>query len=354
MLVPYGILSTLEFSYLHVFRFLILALFVVNNRTVLTKKLIMFSLFSFLFLFLDLVKEPYYLHDTLRHFSIFFIVGLIPFYLSSYISDFEKFFKIVYFVSLAVIFVNVYTYFTGGFKFYEYMTIGIKITFPLLIVIHSFFREKRYIDLVFSIAGFAFVFTFTNRGSVLIVMAYVLLLLFKNIYTRILSIFFIVFNYITNFEYPVTFIKYILKEFEIYSYSMLRILQMVNHGMEKSSSGRDVLYVESMDMVIDKPFLGHSISYFEYHNSLNQPYPHNVFIQIFIEYGYVGLFVFAIIIFMSILKYFKIDDNHKRDFVALLAVAQLRILTSGNFLEESSFWILFGVLFYTRERRIND
>ena len=126
---------------------------------------------------------------------------------------------------------------------------------------------------------------------------------------------------------------------------LFRLNQSINEG---NLTGRDVIWKGYMPTIIDNPIFGvgmtgkssSAIKYFGVDWS-----PHNVFIEILIYSGVVGLLIFFIFLFYfykNAYLYYKINNFL---YPLLLSVPVMGLLLSGQLLGDKISWLIFAIAF---------
>lgn len=117
-----------------------------------------------------------------------------------------------------------------------------------------------------------------------------------------------------------------------------RLLYQITRG--NFLSGRNEILSLATILIKRSPIFGHGIGYFESITGGN--YPHNIFVQISLEFGLVATFVF--IYFMSVI--FKalfdqrIDINKRMVLLLFFSTSIPRLLVSASYWELIPFWCM--------------
>ena len=106
-------------------------------------------------------------------------------------------------------------------------------------------------------------------------------------------------------------------------------------------------YETSLRLFIEKPLFGHGLM--GYYEQTGRQYPHNLFLEVMVEYGFLGLLIyFAMLseVFGVIRRIFsKPNANHGMQAIALSWIALFVVtLFAGNFTGSSIFFILSGII----------
>jgi len=106
-------------------------------------------------------------------------------------------------------------------------------------------------------------------------------------------------------------------------------------------NGRDSIYKETLNGIINSPIWGNGISHF---GDFSGGYPHNLFLQLMYEGGLILLIPFIILILRSIkIMLFRNIKIEIRIFVIFLfCTSVMQLLFSSTYWESQIFWFLIG------------
>lgn len=126
-----------------------------------------------------------------------------------------------------------------------------------------------------------------------------------------------------------------------------------------SLAWREIVWLASLDYILDKPILGHGYDTFSYYSLEFTPLEgasgfdaHNVYVQIAFDMGFLGLLAYLIIFAGMLIRLFKLIGYDKKGGVVLLGLLLSYLLVgfSDNMLFYLSynwyFWFLMGVFYY--------
>lgn len=171
-------------------------------------------------------------------------------------------------------------------NFYD-MTFGYLMLIPCLMFLYSFFNRGKILDLFFSMIGLGTILLYGSRGPILCLMGFILLeMSFSNemkmekkavlIMLGCISIVIL----IIFWNEIICFIMSIGDAFSIDS----RSLRMLHEGnVFTYSSGRDEIIEKSLSLLRYSPILGCGIGAAQ---SVIGTYPHNIFIELLLNFGY--------------------------------------------------------------------
>lgn len=126
-------------------------------------------------------------------------------------------------------------------------------------------------------------------------------------------------------------------------------IRLTNMVVERETSGRDNIYSNTLNIIQDSPILG---AYYFLPSGVGAGmYPHNFFLEVFLATGLLGGIPFMILIFISLVKAYKLlKVNHPCSWIIIL---YLQMLVYGMFstglYSSQDFWVL---IFYIMSMKI--
>lgn len=238
-----------------------------------------------------------------------------------------------------------------------------------------FYENKnsyKIISLIFMVITFIEISILGNRSSMLICIFMIIYYEIKNISNYnctktliklIISIILITFISENIIDILIS-IKNILESIGVYSYSITKYIRTLQEGgiagVIEQSSGRDVLYSQVIDIIKNANFAPKGVNYFYYITGGLYLYPHNLFLEILLDFGIIGFILFLIITIILIIKYIKQAkyDKEFKDIVCLMLIFSLtRLMVSTSYWREAYLWSAIGfIIFYnkTKETKYSD
>ena len=126
---------------------------------------------------------------------------------------------------------------------------------------------------------------------------------------------------------------------------MINSLERAEVGKD-ISSGRMELYKDAIDVIVNNPF---GIGIFGYLKEIKYAflgyYPHNIFLEIGMHWGILGLVIFIVFFIYFLKRIFDIKEKNYRVFLILLILFNLRLLLSDTYIFYNFFWLLIAVSF---------
>ncbi|MCJ7840675.1 O-antigen ligase family protein [Lederbergia sp. NSJ-179] len=255
--------------------------------------------------------------------------------------------------------------------YYERLTMGT--TYALIpsisatIIYFFFLKNKRFkiVQLISYLSNFYLfylVLTKGNRGAVLTIIILLLLviyikiskmlkgkklLLLPIIYSLIITT--VVF-FILNSAKILYKIYGLLQEQGIEVAAIIKTVNMLEkNGFIGVLNARDVVYERAFTMISNSPIIGNGIGSYGDDTYVSFPYPHNLFLQLFVEGGLLFIipstFIFIIILYL-LLKPWN-DNEQKSDwryFILFLFILCIpRLMISSYFWRDQSFWLLIFI-----------
>ncbi|MEQ2976656.1 O-antigen ligase family protein [Butyricimonas faecihominis] len=228
------------------------------------------------------------------------------------------------------------------------MFMSYSLLFPLLIHINEFCNTKKKYYLLILLLEIGIIIFFGSRGALLSITFFVMYKFFVKRTFKVSVIFGlgllgIGIGYV-NFA---TIGNWLLNKFETYNlYS--RTLSLIFQNEGTSLSNRDIVWRYCNDMIFEKPILGWG--YYGWKEQLvyamaggengTGTYPHNIFIELCLDFGLVLGFLISSILILSFVRLFSFKDFLEKDlFVILFAIGFLPLLFSGSYSQSPTFYL---------------
>ncbi|WP_338128600.1 O-antigen polymerase [Bacillus infantis] len=306
------------------------------------KRYLLYSLIiiSIIFLtnyFLFNVKEitlVIFIEFLAKSFSLM-VIGSYPIN-TKYLVRYFYIFSLVNFISLSLIL------FFGLIDSISYMRFGYAMLPTVLFSCYAFSKSEKYrkaIWLIVCVSSFLMTLVYGSRGPMLGLLIFVLIILFfdpkihfikKAVYAITLTL---GVSYLLVFNGLIRFLDYIYYDLNISTYSIIKLKIMLEEGLLESSSGRDNLYENFFEQIIVSPIFGNGIGITQ---KLWGVTPHNMFLQIMIEFGIIGLAVCTFLAGFLVYALFKI---RKVDNVLFFLLSIIFAVSFGRLLVSSDLWL---------------
>lgn len=118
----------------------------------------------------------------------------------------------------------------------------------------------------------------------------------------------------------------------------------------KGSSGRDEVYSTTFEYIYKKPIIG----YGPFGVRDKTIHAHNVFLELWLQFGALFLFVFPFVLFFVYFKLKKIDSNYRVWLIFLFLYPMINIQFSSAYTTSSVLWFVLGVLILSNTLCINN
>lgn len=296
------------------------------------------SVFVSMFVLLNCYRPglSFFVGDSL---GALFLFMIIPFILVSFIRVKEVLLLVLnamvlfyYIFGILVIF----KFITTGYGYGNWaMMATYSIAVPTSYYIYKAFTSKyRIIYLLLSILGVVLSLIPGSRGCILLYFFAILLGTRKNIKLILFSLFIIIvaFN--------------LFKEYLLIVFEDSRFLTQLQDGDLLSDSGRTSLtWLPAWNAALNSPIIGwgtYGDRIFTYGNQ----WTHNLFIEVFCDYGFILGGIFSFWFIKMSLKSFNYDKNNV--YILLFLISTPQLLLSSSFLLSTQFWIYMGLLLNTK------
>lgn len=304
-------------------------------------------------LFIDLLFR--YNDNVLSYFYDFSLYALLPFIFIVYVKNYGA---VLWYYSLFAI-INGIIYIPDAlFNNYKlsgsYMQFGLNNILPAISgCILLFFYFKRKIGLFLLQIFVLLTFIYANKGAVLTGLFLILfgyLYIYRNGKVRFSQLtivgilYFLIYN---NVNFIIKYLISVASSLGVSDSYALRTLNAMLVGYADTvMKTRYDLYDEAWHLINQKPFLGWGVGWFE--NFSDAPYPHNFFLEILIDYGWVGAVVFSILLLYSIFLIRKKGSFEYRVFsYMILLLWAVPLFSSLTFWRVMPFWIYWYLSFCT-------
>ena len=130
-----------------------------------------------------------------------------------------------------------------------------------------------------------------------------------------------------------------------------RTLMYLSEGIVTNDSGRGEIYSNVISKIIENPIIGYGV--FADRNFVNGVYCHNIFLELFIDFGcfipILGMIIF-IIYFSRILC--LVSRQEMLFFMLLFLVTIVPLLVSGSYLTDFRFPLFLGYVYVVAKKHL--
>ena len=241
----------------------------------------------------------------------------------------------------------------------NYMRFGYAILPSVLMLWFLSFGEngldKKYT--VFLFAGFALMVIYGSRGVLVSVFVFWLLLfLFSPRLRRFQKFSILVFinaliMIIVKYAVLTRVVEYAYFQLGIKSYSLMKYQRMLSGSFVAAMSGRDKIYSWALQFIRESPVFGYGIAFLEYSTGYKA---HNMFLQILVESGIFGFFVWLTIWLVALFWLGQISKSSVQLFKIVILFASIstgRLLVSSDLWLRPEYWFAISLLFNYRSEQ---
>lgn len=331
--------------------FIIIIISLIVNKFEFNRKMVIFSTFVFIIFLINFLIVDFK-SEALVIFIDFLKFGLISLYLASLVTNYNYFLKFGYIISIMILII--WTFFIGQVseRNISYMLFGRQLTFSFVIFIIYFYKkDRKIIHLILALISFTFITLMGNRSSLLICIMLFILLEFdylrKNLNLRnyFKAMIYVVITILLYIKIDVILYKVMIiaNKLNINSYVLKKAMDFLNDETDNSLSSRSSLTHQSIEIIYSNNLMPNGIGYFQ--KVTNGTYPHNIFIDILITFGFFGILIIAGLFIWILVIYNKQNNSDFRMVIfSLLVYNIIRLNFSGTFWDETLFFALLGLL----------
>ena len=280
-----------------------------------------------------------------------FITIILPvLFLFLYRFDSVAFLETGYILALINFIINSHVPFTSNFNYMRF-GYGMLLT-PIFIYIRIryYTKHKKFLiqfsNLLILLLSSIGILIFGARGAFF---ALLLFIFFDNFIINkkyiLRNVFVLVICLVLYFLLPlvVDLIESILIKLDISSYAINKYKLQLSEGFAIASSGRSLLYQESIAMIRESSIFGNPIVIGE-----DDVYVHNLFLQVLQDFGIPVFILFIVILFVIISNMFRNRSSKEEKIIILIFFATSigRLMFSSIYWRRPEFWMFlsYGIL----------
>ena len=254
--------------------------------------------------------------------------------------------KSLYYVSiltLVLVVLYVAVYFSGGFIIEKY---NMSFSYGCLLPMVSFYRQRTFTGYSVSVFFLIVIIAIGSRGAAMVFMAYVIYDIFQ--YKKKYSI--LLFGLLIIGFITLPLLAEWLESIGIHS----RTLNLLANDAIDKDSGRGYIYDMFYNILDQYPNFG--VGLFGDRVYLNGVYCHNIFLEMILNWGYIGVMILWPILFTILLFVFtkcKKEDKNRMICYTLVLIGPL--MASGSYLTNPNFGIYCAIIYllYKKSKIIN-
>lgn len=274
----------------------------------------------------------------------------------------EVFKKYVYLILLSNIALILFCILTGR-PMLGNMEISYTILPLLLFSLLIFLNENKIKFLIIALFSSAIIVIMGSRGTILCIAGFLIMyymMNFKKNFFYLIIITTSLIGVIWNFN---NIIDITINKFESLGISS-RTLYKLQNGDILNDTGRGKIQEVAIEALNEHPILGLGIGgerilvndkIYEMTKDMSTCYPHNLAIEIIVQYGYfIGtmLIIFLIGLLVNTIK--NTSGNERNIFLLLVSQEVIKLLVSSSYIISPMFFLVLGISFNKLRRKINE
>ena len=333
----------------------------INKLKVKLYVIVSFLLITIFFMLLGLIN-----YDntslTLLIYMEFIAKSFVAFYIASLDVDEKNLYSA--FIKLALLnFLAIFIFpFVDFLDSMNYMRFGYAmLPSAIMFMFAAFYKKFNPYWFVLAMVALFVTVVYGSRGPIICLLFMVILLfLFTNKLSLIKKYFIAGFSsilliivsiIITNQNVILEIINY-LNTKGINTYALIKLEVMFSQGIAESSSGRNIIYATLIEYIKESPIWGNGIGHTQQTLDFTA---HNLFLQILVESGVIGLIVWLLIWIYVGYKYILIS-HLKYDYLfniatLLIAVSIGRLFISSDYWFRPEYWFVLSLLISFKVRK---
>ena len=283
------------------------------------------------------------------------ISAMAVFLFDGEVADWLQYAIIIAFINVLV---NCWIPFTSS---YEYMRFGYGMILSTVIGIeyaYCYWNQLTFIRrlavlLLIAVSGLESLL-FGSRGCIVVAVLCVLqLLLFfgEGPSIKKLGILTIITIGCFNLTSITSYLEQLANRYGISSYLIRKLRMQLERGLVSASSGRFEIYTSTLDKILANPMVGHQI------DNIGEAgdYAHNLFLQVWLDWGAFGLLVLLVALFLVIrtLMNKKIPVADRLLLSTLTAASIGRLFFSSTYWLRPEFWMMLSLMLWLRHKYLN-
>jgi len=334
------------------FTLMLLLAVLVNNKFKLKKYVLMTFLISGLTFLACSVFMPNLTKTVLQIYGEFLFKSFSAFVIASIPVDGRELYDAFLRFSIINFLAIVLFPFVNFLDSMNYMRFGYAMAPSVIMFFYACYdsKFKNPIWNILAVISLSLTIIYGSRGAIIVLLLFLLTVAILTqkvaIPTKIFGVFFIgiMAFLLVRSQLIIELLDYIYYQVGIKSYSLNKFRLMLSNGIVESSSGRDVIYLTIIDLIKDKPFIGYGIGIIQ---QIMDKTAHNMFLQIVVETGIIGLFIWGLIWMFCIKMLIGMKLNNDMGFyrvtILLLSIAFGRLLISSDIWLRPEYWFALSL-----------
>lgn len=240
---------------------------------------------------------------------------------------------------------------------------NLEIGYQILSYAASFSIGLLFIYMKSNVQGGLFCYTSKGLSIVLIILNIYILLSGggKGAFVMVIALFFL--NFYKQIKIRNLLILFVLFFIGLINSSYISNLLAKNSGsgrilvlfsssdISEISSGRNNIYNEALELIIDRCFLGNGTGSVLYDIGY---YAHNMFLDILLDWGFIGLILCVLVLFQVCRKYFIMKNDEKVFFLfSIFLMSFIHLMFSGSFYTNLGIWFSVIAILCTADYKVS-
>lgn len=228
---------------------------------------------------------------------------------------------------------------------YSYLSIV-----PIIILIYKVFNKFSFLDSMLILIGGAIVLVAGARGPIVCIVAFIFIYIISNSiigkdkikFVSILSVaFVIIILALLNFNILLNVINDILIKRNIYSRTIYTLL---NIGEFDFTAGRSDIYKVCLEAIKNNPLLGLGVGGDRV--VLDGTYPHNIVLEILMNFGvFFGSLFTIFILIITVKSIFNRNFVNRSLSIIFMGIGFMQLFMSGSYITSPNFWLYLSICF---------
>lgn len=223
------------------------------------------------------------------------------------------------------------------------MALSYYMLIPTILFIDDLFNRFSFKSIILTVVSLIVILGIGSRGAILCILVFIILKIIrfriKFRYNELISYSFlllvVIISYI-NLNHLLSFIYNFLLNFGIKSRSIELFLIDEVH-----LSGRDYIYREIVNKILDKPFIGLGLAGDRYRGG----YVHNFILEIIAHFGIViGLIIVILLLGLITMSLLTKNMEKYNMLIIWLSLGFTHLMVSSSYLLDYRFWIFIGLV----------
>lgn len=209
-------------------------------------------------------------------------------------------------------------------------------------------KEKKIGYLVLFFSSLSMLILWGSRGTLLVLMILLFLqVLRKSVYLTMSAITILLLFYNKIIDIFVA----VMEKLPFDTFKSRKLVAMLTNDFWDNSSGRDIIYGYCIDLIKNN-LQGLGIGFWQNDSNMFNLYPHNIFLQIGCEFGFLGLILIFAIMVILLKKIYKTKNSTEFNLLIILfSISFGRLVVSSEYWSRPEFWLLLSVVLIKKTKK---